>query len=95
MTLTAPEPGITRPTSWRLELPAGTFLLNDNQRLHFRTKAKHIETIRDASCLTARAARIPTSNAPTSTTSSTPSPASGDATPATGPPPPRPPSTDS
>ncbi|MFI0156158.1 hypothetical protein [Streptomyces lydicus] len=59
MTLTAPEPTITRPQSWRIELPTGLFLLNDNQRLHFRTKAKHIDTIRNASCLTARAARIP------------------------------------
>ena len=61
MTLTAPEPTvIVRPPSWRLELPAGTFLLNDNQRLHYRTKAKHIDTIREAAGYAARAARIPT-----------------------------------
>jgi len=60
VTLTAAErTAIVRPPSWRLELPAGTFLLNDNQRLHYRTKAKHIDTIREASGFAARAARIP------------------------------------
>lgn len=61
MTLTAPEPAttITRPPSWRIELPAGTFLLNDNQRLHFRRKAEYVELIRRASGFAALAARIP------------------------------------
>lgn len=60
MTLTASErTAIVRPPSWRLELPTGTFLLNDNQRLHYRTKAKHIDTIREASGFAARAAHIP------------------------------------
>ncbi|WP_371634448.1 hypothetical protein OG693_39260 (plasmid) [Streptomyces sp. NBC_01259] len=50
----------SRPPSWRLELPAGLFLLNDNQRLHFRRKAEYIDLIRRASALTAKAAKLPT-----------------------------------
>ncbi|MEV4975592.1 hypothetical protein [Streptomyces scopuliridis] len=60
MTLTAPETeGITRPPSWRVELPVGTFLLNDNQRLNKYRKAEHISVIRRASGFAARAAHIP------------------------------------
>jgi crossover junction endodeoxyribonuclease RusA len=61
--MTAPETahgGITRPPSWRIALPEGTFLLNDNQRLHHRRKAEYIELIRRAAGFTARAAKIPT-----------------------------------
>lgn len=63
MTMTAPETehdGIQRPESWRIELPAGLFLLNDNQRLHHRRKAEYIELIRRASGFAARAAKLPT-----------------------------------
>lgn len=63
MTMTAPETqhgNITRPPSWRIELPVGTFLLNDNQRLHHRRKAEYIELIRRASGFAARAAKLPT-----------------------------------
>jgi hypothetical protein len=61
--MTAPETqhgNITRPPSWRIELPVGTFLLNDNQRLHHRRKAEYIELIRRASGFAARAAKLPT-----------------------------------
>jgi len=62
MTLTesvrAPS-GIVRPRSWRIELPAGTFLLNDNQRLDRRRKAEHIATIRQIAAFTARNAKLP------------------------------------
>ncbi|MFF4526933.1 RusA family crossover junction endodeoxyribonuclease [Streptomyces bluensis] len=63
MTMTAPDPtalSIPRPPSWRVELPVGTFLLNDNQRLHHRRKAEYIELIRRASGFAARAAKTPT-----------------------------------
>ncbi|KPI31398.1 hypothetical protein OV320_2614 [Actinobacteria bacterium OV320] len=63
MTTTVPETvhgSITRPKSWRIALPEGTFLLNDNQRLHHRRKAEYIELIRRASAVAARAAEIPT-----------------------------------
>lgn len=61
--MTAPETehgSIHRPPSWRIELPVGTFLLNDNQRLHHRRKAEYIELIRRASGSAARAAKLPT-----------------------------------
>lgn len=63
MTMTAPETqhgGITRPPSWRVELPAGLFLLNDNQRLNKWRKAEYIDLIRKASGFAARAAKVPT-----------------------------------
>jgi len=63
VTMTAPETehgSIHRPPSWRIELPVGTFLLNDNQRLHHRRKAEYIELIRRASGFAARAAKLPT-----------------------------------
>lgn len=63
MTMTEPEAqhgSITRPPAWRIELPVGTFLLNDNQRLHHRRKAEYIELIRRAAGFSARAAKIPT-----------------------------------
>lgn len=62
MTLAAPDStpfGLVRPPSWRVELPVGTFLLNDNQRLHHRRKAEYIDLIRRASGFSARAAKIP------------------------------------
>lgn len=61
--MTAPETqhgGIHRPQSWHLALPEGTFLLNDNQRLHHRRKAEYIDLIRRASGFAARAAKLPT-----------------------------------
>lgn len=63
MTTTAPETtpsGILRPPSWRVELPIGLFLLNDNQRLHHRRKAEYIDLTRRASGFAARAAKLPT-----------------------------------
>lgn len=62
MTITAPDTqhsGITRPKSWRIALPEGTYLLNDNQRLHHRRKAEYINLIRHAAAVTARAAKLP------------------------------------
>lgn len=46
------------PTRWRLQLPE-MFLLNDNQRLHYRKKADHIAAIRQATALIARNAKVP------------------------------------
>jgi crossover junction endodeoxyribonuclease RusA len=60
VTLTASErTAIVRPPSWHITLPAGTPLLNANQRLHHHPKAQLTKTIRDAACLLARQARIP------------------------------------
>lgn len=62
MTMTAPDPtptGIVRPPSWQVQLPVGTFLLNDNQRLNKWRKAEYIDLIRRASGFAARAAKIP------------------------------------
>ncbi|MCW2900732.1 MAG: endodeoxyribonuclease RusA [Streptosporangiaceae bacterium] len=50
---------LTRPRSWRIELPAGMFLLNDNQRLDRRRKAEHIAVIRQTTAYTARHAKLP------------------------------------
>jgi hypothetical protein len=60
--MTAPDPtptGIVRPPSWQVQLPVGTFLLNDNQRLNKWRKAEYIDLIRRASGFAARAAKIP------------------------------------
>lgn len=62
MTMTAPDPTplrIARPPSWRVELPAGTFLLNDNQRLNKWRKAEYVDLIRRAAGFAARAAKVP------------------------------------
>jgi len=58
--LTTESLAVTRPRHWRIALPAGTFLLNDNQRLHFRRKAEYIDLIRRAAGFAARAAKVPT-----------------------------------
>lgn len=62
MTMTVPETehgGIARPPSWRVELPVGTFLLNDNQRLNKWRKAEYIDLIRRACGFAALAAKVP------------------------------------
>lgn len=59
MTLTAPEPVIVRPPSWRIELPAGIPLLNENQsrRMHWRRKGEMAAAIRAAGHIAGRQAR--------------------------------------
>jgi hypothetical protein len=59
LTDTAPSTGIVRPPSWRLELPAGMYLLNANQNLHFRRKAEHVKVIRNAAATLARHSKLP------------------------------------
>lgn len=58
MTLTAPN--LTRPRTWRIELPAETKLINANDNLHFRKKADLVKVIRNASWAIARQAKLPT-----------------------------------
>lgn len=62
MTLTAPDPAptsITRPQPWRLELPPGTLLINANQNMHWRDKAKLVKTIRQTAWTIARRDKLP------------------------------------
>lgn len=59
MTTESPFPGIVRPRSWTVELPAGMFLLNDNQRLNHWRKSEHTAAIRNATAYAARSARVP------------------------------------
>ena len=47
------------PRTWTIALPAGTALLNANQRLHWSVKARKVAVIRSAACLLARQQRIP------------------------------------
>ncbi|HEY5834935.1 hypothetical protein [Streptomyces sp.] len=52
-------PGIVRPPSWRIELPAKTLLVNANDNLHFRRKAERVKVIRNAAWSVARHMKIP------------------------------------
>lgn len=64
MTMTAPDPtpappGILRPRSWRLELPAEINLINANDRMHPARRAGFIKVIRKAAWAMARHDKIP------------------------------------
>jgi hypothetical protein len=47
------------PAQYRIELPAGTDLLNANQRPHHRVKAALTKEIREAACVMTRHAKVP------------------------------------
>ncbi|MFF9003728.1 hypothetical protein ACF1GW_39185 [Streptomyces achromogenes] len=62
MTTTAPETernGIIRPPSWRIELPAGLKLLNENEtrRMHWRRVREMASIVRHAGAIAGRNAR--------------------------------------
>lgn len=57
--MTAPDTDITRPASWRLELPAGSLLINANDNLHFRKKADLVKALRNTAWAMARQAKLP------------------------------------
>lgn len=56
MTLTDQD---ARHRTWRLELPAGSPLINANANLHFRKKADLVKTIRQTAWAMARHAKLP------------------------------------
>lgn len=63
MTMTAPETqhsGIIRPQSWRIELPAGLDLLNENRtrRMHWRRVREMAAVVRQAAAIAGRNARL-------------------------------------
>lgn len=47
------------PRTWTIALPAGTRLLNANERLHWATKARITRQLRDTTCWLARQQKIP------------------------------------
>jgi crossover junction endodeoxyribonuclease RusA len=58
--MTTPDPAtVTRPRSWRLELPAETTLINANDRMHPVKRAPYIQVIRNAAWAMARHHKIP------------------------------------
>ncbi|MFI8792626.1 hypothetical protein [Streptomyces sp. NPDC055105] len=60
--MTSPETshgGITRPRTWRLELPVNTQLINANQNIHYRRKAELIKALRNTAWATARQHKLP------------------------------------
>ncbi|MFD9249565.1 hypothetical protein [Streptomyces bottropensis] len=60
MTMTAPDPHVvTRPRSWRLELPAETTLINANDRMHPAKRSPLIKVIRNAAWAMARYHKVP------------------------------------
>lgn len=63
MTITAPETeqaGIHRPKSWRIELPAGLELLNENRtrRMHWRHVREMAGIVRQAGAIAGHNARL-------------------------------------
>jgi crossover junction endodeoxyribonuclease RusA len=60
--MTAPETehgGIPRPKSWTLELPPGTLLINANQNIHWRDRAKLVKALRQTAWAIARRDKLP------------------------------------
>jgi hypothetical protein len=51
--------GIIRPRSWRLELPPGTLLINANQNIHWRDRAKLVKALRQTAWAIARRDKLP------------------------------------
>lgn len=55
----APAQCITRPRSWRLELPAGSLLINANRHLPVYEKARLVKALRNTAWALARHHKIP------------------------------------
>lgn len=60
MTLTLGTPaGLSRPQSWRVELPPKTLLLNANDSMHWHKKAQIVQSLRNVGWTMARAHKLP------------------------------------